>query len=306
MYPDEIPLGRAENLKNKRFGKIIALYRVKSPNHDTKWKCQCDCGNYFTTYAPHLKSGKTICCPDCVNKARRKDITNYRFGKLTAIKPVDKNQNGIIWECKCDCGNIMRYTVAALNAGQIKSCGWCTGGGGKLSNLIGKRFGKLVITELGPKTQDGHSQWYCDCDCGNKHILIRHNNLQQGYTSSCGCGTRSIGELKIEQLFKKNNIKFEKEKTFESCRFPDSNYKARFDFFIPQQNYLIEFDGRQHFNINTEWGTDEDFKKSLIRDNFKNQWCKENNIPLIRIPYTHLKKLCIEDLLLESSKFIVN
>ena len=36
----------------------------------------------------------------------------------------------------------------------------------------------------------------------------------------------------------------------------------------------------------------------------KNQWCKDNNIPLIRIPYTHLNNLCIEDLILETSKFI--
>ena len=49
----------------------------------------------------------------------------------------------------------------------------------------------------------------------------------------------------------------------------------------------------------------EDFEKTKIHDAYKNQWCKENNIPLIRIPYTHLKDLCIEDLQLETSKFIV-
>jgi hypothetical protein len=38
---------------------------------------------------------------------------------------------------------------------------------------------------------------------------------------------------------------------------------------------------------------------------FKNQWCKENNIPLIRIPYTHFEDICLEDLLLES-KFRIN
>jgi len=37
----------------------------------------------------------------------------------------------------------------------------------------------------------------------------------------------------------------------------------------------------------------------------KNQWCKNNNIPLIRIPYTHLQNLCLEDLQLETSKFII-
>lgn len=41
------------------------------------------------------------------------------------------------------------------------------------------------------------------------------------------------------------------------------------------------------------------------KDNYKNDWCKNNNIPLIRIPYTHLKDLCIEDLLLETSTFII-
>lgn len=40
-------------------------------------------------------------------------------------------------------------------------------------------------------------------------------------------------------------------------------------------------------------------------DIFKNNWCKENNIPIIRIPYTHLKDLCIEDLLLETSNFVL-
>jgi len=37
----------------------------------------------------------------------------------------------------------------------------------------------------------------------------------------------------------------------------------------------------------------------------KNQWCKENNIPLIRIPYTHLKDLQIKDLMLETTKFLI-
>ena len=49
---------------------------------------------------------------------------------------------------------------------------------------------------------------------------------------------------------------------------------------------------------------EEQFKKTQEHDKYKNQWCKNNNIPLIRIPYTHLKDLCLEDLLLETSKFI--
>ena len=46
-------------------------------------------------------------------------------------------------------------------------------------------------------------------------------------------------------------------------------------------------------------------KKGGERDLIKNQWCRENDIPLIRIPYTHLTQLCIEDLLLETSQFLI-
>ena len=71
---------------------------------------------------------------------------------------------------------------------------------------------------------------------------------------------------------------------------------------------MIEYDGEQHFekNIqNTGWNTKENFKKIQKRDLLKNKYCLNNNIPLIRIPYTHKENIVIEDLLLETSKFII-
>ena len=46
-------------------------------------------------------------------------------------------------------------------------------------------------------------------------------------------------------------------------------------------------------------------KKIHEHDSYKNNWCKENNIPIIRIPYTYQEKITIEDLLLESSNFLL-
>ena len=83
--------------------------------------------------------------------------------------------------------------------------------------------------------------------------------------------------------------------------------KARFDFFI-QNSYLVEYDGSQHFNYSSNdkgWNTKEQFEKTQQRDAYKNQWCKDNSIPLIRIPYTKLDTLCIEDLMLETTEFRV-
>ena len=74
-----------------------------------------------------------------------------------------------------------------------------------------------------------------------------------------------------------------------------------------KDNYLIEYDGIQHFYASgTDWNTEEKFQKTKEHDIYKNKWCKEHNIPLIRIPYTKLNTLCIEDLLLETTQFRVN
>ena len=79
----------------------------------------------------------------------------------------------------------------------------------------------------------------------------------------------------------------------------------RYDFFVDNR-YLIEFDGIQHYQYNeNSWNNKEKFKKLQERDNFKTNWCLSNNIPLIRIPYTKYDSLCIEDLLLETSQFII-
>ena len=70
------------------------------------------------------------------------------------------------------------------------------------------------------------------------------------------------------------------------------------DFFVDER-YIIEFDGRQHFEYDESgWNSKENFEKTKERDAFRDKWCKDNNIPIIRIPYTKLKELTIEDLIL--------
>lgn len=52
------------------------------------------------------------------------DVTNQRFGRLTAIKPTDTRKNhSVVWECQCDCGNIVYIGVYLLRKGATRSCG---------------------------------------------------------------------------------------------------------------------------------------------------------------------------------------
>lgn len=55
---------------------------------------------------------------------RTKDLTNKRFGRLVAIKPIFKDKYGkLSWECKCDCGNTKITTISNLTSGGTISCG---------------------------------------------------------------------------------------------------------------------------------------------------------------------------------------
>ena len=117
---------------------------------------------------------------------------------------------------------------------------------------------------------------------------------------------KSKGEERIHYLLKENKIPFECQKSFDDCRFPQTNRKARFDFYV-NNSYIIEYDGNVHYLYSkTGWNNKENFEKTKEHDKVKNLYCKEKKIPLIRIPYTHLENIEIEDLILETSKFLIN
>lgn len=62
----------------------------------------------------------------------------------------------------------------------------------KKAEMVGKRFGKLVVEMEHSKTRNGHIRFVCTCDCGKKsNVLGTH--LRQGNTKSCGCDMYKSG-----------------------------------------------------------------------------------------------------------------
>jgi len=98
-----------------------------------------------------------------------------------------------------------------------------------------------------------HSYYNCQCLKCKRLTIIRGSYLINGHTKSCGC-LKSIGEQIIINLLDNNGIKYEKEKTFDDCRYPDTNHLARFDFYVNDE-YIIEYDGIQHFYQSDGWNT---------------------------------------------------
>ena len=90
---------------------------------------------------------------------------------------------------------------------------------------------------------------------------------------------------------------YEKEKIFSDFIYSDTGGRPRFDFYLPDFNRLIEFDGKQHF-IDTGWTNQHiNFEKRKSQDKLKNIYAKKNNIELIRIPYWERNNITLEMIL---------
>ena len=305
-------MGKTNDLTGQKFGRLTVIKRIGRSKWRTPiWLCQCECGNIKDIRSKSLKNGETQSC-GCLQKEKTsqisvKNLIGQKFGKLTVLyRAGPSNNREVIWHCKCDCGKEIDVVAHSLTTGNTKSCGCLNkqlASERALIDLTGQKFGKLTVLYKSSNIGD-RVKWHCKCDCGNECDVLAYLLTKQ-MTQSCGCITRSIGETTIEKLLDSINMPYITEKTFSTCKFLDTNCYARFDFYVNNQ-YLIEYDGIQHFKITgTKRGNLQQVIKTKQHDQYKNQWCKDNNIPLIRIPYTHLNDLKIEDLLLETSEYIV-
>lgn len=115
------------------------------------------------------------------------------------------------------------------------------------------------------------------------HGVFEQNRLNHHKGIGCPlCSTSSIGELHIQKFLIKSNIIFIKEKRFNDCRY---KYPLPFDFYLPEYNTCIEFDGIQHFEPIEYFGGEKNFIYIQRCDRIKNNFCLDNNINLLRIKY---------------------
>lgn len=111
-----------------------------------------------------------------------------RFGKLTVESMTDLRNGGrVVWQCRCDCGREIQLDTAALKRGVWHSCGCDKNVKPGMTDLTGKRFGRLTAlrpTSYVSKTRG--AQWVCRCDCGAE-VVTYLSNLIGDKTKSCGC-----------------------------------------------------------------------------------------------------------------------
>jgi hypothetical protein len=131
----------------------------------------------------------------------------------------------------------------------------------------------------------------------------KHGNFQQTpnkhlLNQGCPKCQESTGQKLVRSILELNKIIFIEEKKFQDCK---NTLKGRacvmlpFDFYLPNNNTIIEYDGVQHFK--PSFG-EKSFEITTRNDKQKNKYCKKNGIKLIRIPYT-MKKEEIEPYILK-------
>lgn len=242
-------------------------------------------------------------CPYCSRKRFHKDNS---LGSLRPdlIGEFDNEKNGcslfdiligykknVWWKCKLG----HEYFSSPWNTADRKiPCFYCS------NEKVSKHY-NLSITH-----PDISKEWHPDnikspCQytpgsgarvkwlCSKNHVFYSTigNRTNKNGGTGCPLCSQSSGEQKISDFLEEHNINFVTQKTYDGCVHIN---KLRFDFFIRSKNLIVEYDGLQHFNLR-KFRDSENVILRFKRDMIKTNFCGENNITILRIPYTDSNKI---------------
>ena len=201
--------------------------------------------------------------------------------KIIAVVP-DSGGKGKHKKWICECPACKKQYIKQSNHIKDSATSLCFScAKEKIEDLSNKKFNHLFVNFMLPKEKDKRTFCSCTCDCGTTNVIVQANHLKAGEIKSCGCLV-SNGEEEIAKILKDNNINFIRQKTF-----PDLQYKSllRFDFYLPEINFIIEYNGIQHYQPVKFFGGEESFNETKIRDELKRQYCLQNNINYLVIKF---------------------
>lgn len=113
---------------------------------------------------------------------RAEDLTGRRFGRLVVLADLGTDEHGARhWLCRCDCGREAVRTALQLRRGESAQCARWN------HDVLGKRFGSLVVLDFAGRSSTGDALYRCRCDCGRETVTYG-TDLARGKTTSCGCG----------------------------------------------------------------------------------------------------------------------
>jgi hypothetical protein len=268
--------------------ELLSIERIEKRN---VMKVKCVCGSSFDVMFYQFKNGKHK-CNDCNGKQRYsikqlKEYVKENSDSSLLTKTYSNNNQLLLFECHC--GKPFETTFKRFKKGK-KQCKNCTSS--YLSNKFSKTasvFEKEVFEVVG----DEYSIVGQYLNRKNK-VELKHNICGTVWSvnpgdflhkkSRCPFCNESKGEKVIGEWLRNNNFSFESQYRFKDCIHKRT---LPFDFAVFKDgklSTLIEYDGKQHF-LKGCFGND-DYEDIKMRDKIKTDYCRTNNISLLRIPYT--------------------
>ena len=210
------------------------------------------------------------------------EIVGKQFGHLTVISyagNIKNSKNKIIhyYNCKCDCGNpnLIKVSRSHLLENHTQSCGHCTE-----YDIIGKRFGRLVVKSVDHKNHFGLVYYDCQCDCGNNTIVAR-SSLIEGNTKSCGCyATERSKEINKTHGMAKTSFWRRWTHLRQRCNNPTDaayhNYGGRGITYDPRWNQFENFRDDMYESYIEACNIYGEENISIDRIDNNGNYCKEN------------------------------
>ena len=216
---------------------------------------------------------------------KSKEIHGDKYD-YSLIKEIKGGQSKV--EIICQEHGIFKQRVSNhMNLGD--GCPKCVG--------VGKWNTELVISEFRNVHSDLYDYSNVKFNGVDKKVEIickEHGSFEQNihkHLKGQGCpecSYNSKGEEYVKMYLEELGIKYIRQHSFETCRYIN---RLSFDFYLPELNTCIEFDGIQHFKPISEFGGKKEFRIIQERDKCKDDWCSENQVNLIRIRYDQIDKV---------------
>ena len=293
------------------FTKSGEIFTVKTeeliPSAQNHVVLICDrCGKEFTNvynryYTRHV-SGKKDYCSSCIayeqhKRQRAKDIV-HKLESATKLctekgyEPITTGEEMIdkqlYFRYKCpEHGEQLSLLNNFLKGHGCYQCGRKQSGEKQknspdyVESYINAINGNKLLNKEEYKGSNVHNLRILCGKCGTHEYVTSFSDFYNCNVQQCrSCSSKeSVGEKLIADHLDKIGIKYIREKKFDGCK---DQKKLPFDFYLPSMNVAIEFDGAHHYR---DVFFEGQYKIVHRHDEIKNEYCAQNGIRLLRIPY---------------------
>lgn len=261
------------------------------------FKCP-ECGAKFLADINVVRENAIWRCRHCTNAAKgASKRSDYQVGDF-----IDKDKHFIyLGEYKdntCNrkvtvrdirTGEIFSTFLSGLKTGRTKYAPSVSKKEGGLKNQkyhVGDIYDNILFVEerkryVTPAGQTKRVGLFRNLDNGNEFVTWL-SSVVNGY--SIGLGKESKGETAIRKWLEEHNLSFVQEHSFKDL-ISNKGKKLRFDFYLPESNILIEYDGIQHYE-NSFRLPEEEYQYRLSLDKQKDDYAKTHGYFLLRIRYS--------------------